>query len=89
MILNPWCKVHMSESNEDNMLSSASCPTEIRYKEACGTYKMPLSVSFLPFPHLMVIFPFPMAAMEVPLIPPIRQVGIRFISEKSDLLGEQ
>jgi len=35
------------------------------------------------------MFPFPMAAMVVPLIPPISHVGIGFSWEKSDLSGEQ
>ena len=89
MTLVPQHKVQLSESNADSMLSSASHPTEIRHREACGMYKTPLSVSFLPFPHLMVIFPFPIVVIEVPLIPPIRHVGIGFSSENLDLLGEQ
>ena len=71
------------------MASSANRPMEIRCREACGTYKMSLSVSFLPFLHLIIILPFPIAAIEVPLIPPINCVGMVLSSEKSDLLGEQ
>ena len=89
MTLGPLHRIQPSEVNDDNMLLSARHPTEIRHKVACDTYRTIVSVSFRPFPHQMMILPCPIAAIDVPLILPIRRVGIACSSEKSDLSGEQ
>src|SRR6266481_683753 len=89
MTFDPRCKVQSFRSNVESMPSLASLLTEMRRRVACRTYRTSLRVSFHPFPQVAMILPHPMAAIEVPLMPPTCQVGMVFSSTKSERLGEQ